>query len=426
MKYLPKSQIELEINVFWKDWEKYLDVTAQEASREIKISGFRPGKAPRNLVEQKVGKGVILNGAARRAVEKSYVDKIAKEKLEVIGSPKVELLEIKEGQDLKYKAVVSVMPEIEIKDKYRKGIKKINEEFSQKKNEIDEKDLKLELDKLAASRVKLITVRREAKKNDSVDIDFEVLVGGVSIENGKSKNHPMVIGRGVFIPGFEEQIIGMKEGEEKEFELAFPENYHQKNLAGKKATFKVKVNIVQERQIPETNDEFAKSLGKFENLESLKKNIREGLEEEMTHKRKEEKRSKQLEEIIGNSEVDLPEILIEEEIKRMTAEFEQQISMMGMNLDQYLSKIKKDRKELEENWKGEARKRVISALALKKIVKLEKLEVSAKEAEEEMNKTLQYCKNVKDMKKNIDLERLYNYSKGVLENEKVFEYLEKL
>lgn len=426
MKYLPKSQIELEITVFWKDWEKYLDVASQEASREIKISGFRPGKAPRNLVEQKVGKGVILNGAARRAVEKSYIDKIAKEKLEVIGSPKVELLEIKEGRDLKYKAVVSVIPEIEIKDKYRKGIKKINEEFSQKKNEIDEKDLKLELDKLAASRVKLITVRREAKKNDSVDIDFEVLIGGVPIENGKSKNHPMVIGKGVFIPGFEEQIIGMKEGEEKEVELVFPENYHQKNLAGKKATFKVKVNIVQERQVPETNDEFAKSLGKFENLESLKKNIREGLEKEGEHKRKEEKRSKQLEEIIGNAEVDLPEILIEEEIKRMTAEFEQQISMMGMNLDQYLSKIKKDRKELEESWKGEAQKRVISALALKKIAKLERLEVSAKEAEAEMNKTLQYYKNVKDMKKNIDLERLYNYSKGVLENEKVFEYLEIL
>ncbi len=426
MKHLPKSQIEFEVTIPKEDWEKYLDVTAKEASEEFNIAGFRPGKAPRKMVEEKVGKGVILNGAAEKAVQKSYADFIVKEKIEAIGSPKVEVLEIEEGKDLKYKAVVSVMPEIKIEEKYVKGIKEINKEYADKKIEVDEKELELELEKLANSRVKLVTVQREAQKNDNVEIDFEVKVGGVPIENGSSKKHPLIIGRGVFIPGFEEQIIGMKEGEEKEFELNFPADYHKKDLAGKLANFKVKVNLVQDRQTPEINDEFAVSLGKFENLEALKKNMREGMEHENAHKMKDEKRVKYIEEIIKNSKVELPEILIHEESHRMLQEFEYQLAPMGMNMDQYLAQIKKDKEELIADWEPQAQKRVISALALKEIAKMESLEATSEEVEVEMNKTLQYYKNVKDMEKNIDMEGLYTYSKGVLENEKVFEYLEKL
>jgi len=426
MKKLPKSQIEFEVTVSWKEWEKYLDTAASEASEEIKIPGFRPGKAPRNLVEQKVGKGVVLNGAAEKAVKKSYVDFILKEKIEAIGSPKIELLEVKEGEDLKYKAVVSVMPEIKVKDGYKKEIKKINLGYKDKKVTVDEKDLDLELEKLANSRVKLVTVNREAQKNDSVEVDFEVSMNGVLIENGSSKKHSLIIGRGVFIPGFEEKIIGMKAGEEKEFELNFPENYHKKDLAGKLAKFKVRLNLVQERQVPEVNDDFAISLGKFKNLEELKKNVREGMEHENEHKMKEEKRTKYIEEIIKNSQTDLPEILIHEEAHKMLAEFEYQLAPMGMNLDQYLAQIKKNKEELIKDWEPQAQKRVISALALKEIAKNEELEASSKEIEVEMNKTLQYYKNVKDMEKNIDMERLYEFSRGVLESEKVFDYLEKL
>ncbi|HHE45826.1 MAG TPA: trigger factor, partial [Candidatus Moranbacteria bacterium] len=245
MKLLPKSQVEFEITVAWKNWEKYLDLATREASQEIKIEGFRPGKAPRKIVEQKVGKEVILNNAVEKAVKKSYVDFIKAKKLEALGSPKVELLETQEGKDLKYKVVVSVMPKIKIKDDYAEAIKKVNREFENKKGEVEEDELNLEIERLAASRVKLVTVNREAKKGDSVEVDFKVLKEGVPIENGSSQNHPIILGKGVFIPGFEEQIVGMKAGEEKEFELTFPETYHQKNLAGQKATFKVKVNLVQ-------------------------------------------------------------------------------------------------------------------------------------------------------------------------------------
>ncbi len=426
IKKLPKSRIEFEVSVPWKEWEKYLDKAAEEISEEIKFPGFRPGKAPRKMVEQKVGQGTLFNNAAEKAVQKSYVDFALKEKLDVLGQPEVEIEEIKEGEDLKYKVRVAVMPEAEIKDEYKKEIKKINEEYSQKTAEAKEEDLALELEKLANSRVKLVTVRREARKNDSAEVDFQVLVDGVPIENGTSKNHPVVIGKDVFIPGFEDNLIGMQEGEEKEFELEFPKDYHQKNLAGRKATFKVKMNLVQERQTPEINDDFAKSLGNFENLEALKKSIKDGMEEEQKHKLHDEKINAYVEKIIDNTEADLPEVLVHQEIHQMLQEFEYQLQTMGMDLEQYLAQLKKDAEELEKDWEPQAEKRVKSALALKKIAKLEDIRIESKEIEDEMNKTMQYYRNVKDMEKNIDMERLYNYTKGVLENQKVFELLEKI
>jgi len=426
IKKLDKSRVEIKITVPREQWEKYLDAVASEASQEIKIEGFRPGKAPRKMVEQKVGKGVILNGAAEKAVQKSYAEYVAAEKLEVIGAPEVTIEKIEEGQDLEFVAKVAVMPKMEIKDSYKKEIKKINVAYQGKKPEVAEEEVQLELEKLANSRVKLVTVNREIKNNDSVEIDFTVLVDNVPIEGGTSKKHPMIVGKGVFIPGFEENLLRMKEGEEKEFELEFPKDYHKKDLAGRMATFKVKVLLVQARQTPEINDEFVKSLGQFENLEALRQNIRAGMLEENTQKLKEQKRSEYIEKILENSQVELPEILVRQEIQQMVREFEQQIQMTGMTLEQYLGQLKKDVKELEKDWEPQAEKRVKSALALKEISALEEIFIDSKDIEEEMNKTLQYYKNVKNMEKNIDMERLYNYTKGIMENDKVFELLEAL
>jgi len=426
MKKLPQSKIEFEITVPWQEWKRYLDVAASEAAQEIKIEGFRPGKAPRKIVEQKIGKEPIINNAAEKAVKKSYVKFVTEKKLEVIGAPQIELIKAKEENDLQYKVIVSVMPKIKIAEGYEKEIKKINKDFTNKPTEVDEKELELELEKLAASRVKLVTVNREAKNNDSVELDFKVLMGGVPIENGSSKKHSLILGKGVFIPGFEEKIIGMQAGDEKEFELTFPEKYHQKELAGKPATFQVKVNLVQERQIPEVNDEFAQSIGDFKNLAMLKKSIQEGMKKEMLAKNKEEKRAQYLEAIVKKTSGELPDILIKEEVKKMMSELEYQLQSTGMNLDQYLAQLKKKKEDLMKDWEPQAKKRVLSALVLEKIAEDQKIEASSKEVEIEMNKTMQYYKKVKDVEKNIDMKRLYNYSKVLLENERVFAYLEKL
>jgi len=426
IKKLPKSKMEFSITISWADWEKHLDLAAEEASREIKIPGFRPGKAPRKMVEQKVGLGTLLNGAAERAVQKSYADFVKKEKLEIISRPEIKIKEIVEGKDLEYTASVAVMPEVKINEKYKKEIAKINKDYKDKKSEVSDDEVALELEKLANSRAKLVTVLRAAQKNDKVEVDFSVLVDGAPIENGTSQNHPLIIGKDVFIPGFEDNLIGLKEGEEKEFELEFPKDYHGKEVAGKKASFKVKMKLVQERQIPEINDEFAKSLGNFENLEALKKNMREGLEHEQEHELREQKRNNYVDKIIENTEADLPDILVHEEIHKMLHEFEHQIQSMGLNMDEYLKQIKKNKEDLEKDWEPSALKRVKSVLALSEIVKMEKINLDSKEIEDEMNKTLQYYKDMKDSQKNIDMERLYNYTKGVLENEKAFQILEKL
>jgi len=426
IKKLPKSRVEFESVVPLSEWKIFLRLAAEEISQEIKIAGFRPGKAPRNLVEQKVGKATVFNNAAEKAVSKNYLEYIKKEKIEAIGNPEIKVLNAEEEKDFRYKAVVSVMPEIILDEGYVKSIKKINEEFAKKIVEVGKEEVDLELEKLAKSRVKLITIRREARKNDSVEIDFNVFMDGVPIENGQSQKHPLIIGKGVFIPGFEDKIVGMKEGEEKEFELDFPSDYHQKNLAGKEATFKVKMNLVQERQVPEINDEFARSLGDFENLDALEKSIRLGIKEEMEMKNKEKRRTDFLEKIMENVKTELPEILVSQETERMLEEFSHQIQAMGMDLENYLKKIKKDKEELKKDWQPQAKKRVISSLAIEKIACDQEIKIPAKEIEAEMNKTLSLYKNVKNIKKNIDMKKLYDYSQGVLENEAVFNYLEKL
>lgn len=446
-KKLPKSELEIKIIIPWKEWKNFIDKAVSEISKDIKIKGFRPGKAPRDIIEQKVGKNTILDSAAKKAINKTYADAISREKIDAIGSPRVEILKLAEGNDLEYKAETAVMPEITMKP-WKKDIEKVNKDYKNKKMEISDKEMENELKKIANSRVKLITVNREIRKGDSAEIDFQVSRNNVPIENGTSKKHPLVLGSNVFIPGFEENIIGMKEKEEKEFELQFPDKYHDKNLAGKPATFKVKVNLVQERQTPEINDNFAKSLGKFENLENLKNNVKKGLLNEKEKKKKEQKRTELIEKLIEVMEVDVPETLIHSELHKMIEEFKRQLQGMGMTLDAYLDKMpikdrsqsktgqfidgakissgKKTKEDLEREWIPQAEKRIKSYMALEKIAKELDIRLSSDKIEEEMNKTLQYYKNVKDLEKNIDTARLYNHIKETLTNEEVFRYLERL
>lgn len=234
------------------------------------------------------------------------------------------------------------------------------------------------------------------------------------------------MGKGVFIPGFEENIIGMKENEEKKFTINFPGDYHEKSLAGKPAEFEVKLNLVQERQVPEINDEFAKMLGKFENLEALKKSIQDGMTKEKEIENREKRRSEFLEELIKLTETQLPEVLVHQELHKMLSEFEIQLSQMGMDIQGFLEKMGKTQEDLEKEWEGQAQKRVKSALILEHIAKDQEIKVENEAIEAEMNKTLQYYKKEKDLEKNIDMGRLYEYTKGLLMNEKTFEYLERL
>ena len=422
IRKLSQSQVELKISVPAAELEKFLDIAAEELSKNLKIPGFRPGKAPRKIVEQKVGFEKILARAAEKAIKKSYVDSIIKNKIEAIGEPQVTITKIAPGNDLEYKAVVSVMPQVKLGD-----YKKIAREVEKKEpKEVKPEEIQKEIEILRKSRAKLVPISREAQKGDYVEIDFQVLVEGKEIEGGKSQNHPLTLGENYFIPGFEDNLVGMKADEEKEFTLEFPKDYHHKKLAGKPATFKVKMKLVQKKELPEINDDFARSLGNFENLEALKKSLKEGMEMERKKESEEKRRQEILEKIVSGCQWEIPEILVESELEKIMTEFEQNILGMGMKLDEYLSGIKKTREEVKKNFQETAEKRVKSALVLQEIAKLEKISPESAEIEEEMNKTLVYFKDQRDVEKNLDIKRLYNYIKGILTNQKVLEFLENL
>jgi len=316
IKKIKDSQMEIKVSVSWDEWKKYIDQAAIDYSKEIKIEGFRSGKAPRNMVEQKVGKEALLDAAAQKVVQGTYLKVVTENKLDVIGAPKAEITKLAEGNDFEYKVVTAVVPEAKLKP-WQKEVEKINKEYANKKAEVSEEEIDKELENIAKSRVQHVAVEREARDGDNVVLDFEVKKDGVPIENGSSKNHPMILGRGVFIPGFEEQIIGMKAGETKDFELTFPKDYHAKHLAGNPAQFSVIVNKVEERKTPDVSDEFARSLGKFKDLADMRKSVADGMVEEKKNEMKEKHRVKIIDALVEAIEVELPEVLIHEELHKM-------------------------------------------------------------------------------------------------------------
>jgi len=416
---LPKSQIKIIFELTSKELKPYLDEVISEMKKDLKINGFRPGMAPREIIEREMGKEKIFQEGIQKAIKKTYVETILEKKIQAIESPEIKITKQAENNPLVFEAVVSVLPKIKLGNYKNLKIEKPNTKIEARDEEI-ENSLKY----LQESRTKLITVKRGAEKGDRVEIDFSARLNNVKIENGESKNHPLIIGQGRFVNGFEEQLQGMKENQTKNFSLDFPHDYYEKNLAGKKIDFEVKMNLVQKRQVPFLDNEFAKNLGNFKNLEDLKKRLKENIILEKKEKEKEERRQKIIEKIIQESEMDLPDVLIDQEIKEMFNEFETNIKKIGLDVDKYLEKLGKTADELKKEWRGQAEKRIKGALALKEIASKEKIEISEKELEEEMNKTLKNIPSVKQAKKEIDFENLKNYTRDVLINKKVFEIIE--
>jgi trigger factor len=426
VKKLPKSEVEITVTLPWEEWSRQIDKAAQNVAKDVKVQGFRPGKVPRAVLEQKYGKALLLSEAAELAIQASYPHVLQQEKLDAIGRPQAEIKTVEEGKALEYVVKTAIVPEVKLKKGWDKDIQKVNKEQKDVKVEVTDEDLDKEIQRLAQTRAKFVAVDREAKKGDNAEVDFQVTMGGVPIEGGTSKKHPIVLGSGAFIPGFEEALEGMKAGEEKEFELVFPAEYHAKDLAGKPAMFKVKLVSVQERETPEIDDAFAQSLGKFKDLAELKDNFRTGMAEEKKAQAEEAHRTKMLDVLVAAAETELPEVLVHDELHKMMHEFDGQIQGMGMDFQEYLNGMGKTKEDLEKDWHPQAEKRLTASLALEQVAREKEVEASPEEIEAEMNKTMQYYRNVKDMEKNIDLERLYTYVKGKLQNEAVFKVLEKM
>ncbi len=427
---LEGSKERMNVKIKFNDFLPTVKSVGRELSNEIKVDGFRKGKAPYEAVERIVGREKILNEGAEKMAKKIFMEMVVEKDLQVIGRPEINFKKLVWGNDFEFEVVYFVLPKVEL-SAWEDEIGEINKKFRENKYETKEEEIKRELDFLAGQRAKIITVNREARKDDQVMVDFEVQQAGVVIEGGTARNHPVIIGKGGFIPGFEEQIEGMTAGQEKKFKLKFPKEYHQKFLAGKEAEFKVKVNLVQERQTPEINDEFASGIGKFKNLSELKENLSKGIALESKNKNEKDWQGeilkKMIEKIENFENKDIPEILIVGEVERMMQELEQSVGGLGLDLKSYFDQIKTTKDNIEKQWKEkEAPERIKAHLVMNKIINDKKIEPSKEEIEEKMNQILQYYKTIGDLEKKIDMDRLYEKVKGDIANQKALEYLKSL
>lgn len=427
---LPKSELEIVVTVPVFEFEPYVKKAAVLISEEVKIEGFRKGKAPYDIIKNRIGEQAIYERAAELAVRATYLKILAElttndqqptTNFTPIGKPEITITKLAPGNELQYRVKLAILPEVKLPD-YKKIAKEVG--WSKKEPEITDGEIDQTIDWIRESRVTLVTVDRPAQKGDRVEIDFEVRHVGVKIAGADSKNHPLILGRGNFMPGFEEDLIGMKTGEEKGFSIKVPEEWHEKSLAGKTLDVKASMKLVQDRQVPELNDEFAKRLGNFPSAEALKTNVREGLLQEKQEKEKQRVREEIIEKIARGAEIEIPEVLIEREIDKIQSDTKVGIEKMGMKWEDYLAHIKKSEEESRKDWRGNAEIRTKQALCLHEIAKIEKIEPSEEEIAIRANEILRQYRNSAKAEKNIDARELKEYAGGIVKNERVFELLE--
>lgn len=419
IKKLPKCEVELEIEVSEKELGFFIKEAGEELAKDITIEGFRKGKAPLNIVEEKIGKENILMEAAEMAIKENYQKAVLENKLEPIGQPKIEIIKLVEGSPLIFKASAAILPEIKLPD-----YKKIASDKKRNKVEVSENEIEEAIKWLLKSRAKFSLKNGPAEKGDFVEISYQS-EQIKELDKGGQKDS-FVLGEGRFISGFEENIIGMKSGEEKEFSSVFPFDYLAKDLAGKKVDFKISLKSVQKMELPQMNDEFVKSLGRFDNAEALKNNIIEGIKMEKEQAESQKLRQEIVSDISKATEMEIPEILIKNEQDALIHNLKHEIEeKLKTSFEEYLKKIKKTEKEIIDSLYSEAEKRVRDFLTLREIGIKEKIEVSDQEVKEEADRFLKQYSDIKDAEKNIDVERLKNYTKEVIRNEKIFKILEE-
>jgi trigger factor len=418
---LQKSKKEIIASLNQKDLLPFKEEALKELNKDLQINGYRLGKAPLSIAKNHLPSLKVYEKMASLAIEQIYPKIIKEKKIQAIGYPSINITKIIPDQEVEFKAEVSVIPHIEMPD-YQEIIKKIPK-AKKETLVIEEKEIEQAFIWLQNSRASLEKVNRPAKKEDIVTIDYQIKEDKNLIENGEDKDYSFILGKGNFIPGFEDNLIGMKSGEEKKFELVVPKDWAQKNLQNKKLTINVSLKEIKTKQLPSLDDKFAQSVGEFKSLEDLKKNIREGLLLEKKQKETEKWRLEALEKITTETKADLPEILVQNEIEKMIEELKAQLDKMQLPFEKYLEQIKKDEKELRKELQELAEKRVISALVLREIASIEKIEVSEKEIEEKVNEILKQIPET-EKKENIDKNNLKEFALGIIRNEKVFQILE--
>lgn len=349
---------------------------------KFNIDGFRKGKAPRSLIEKKYGEGIFFEDAINNLFSLHYPLALDELDLDVIDSPKAEFSQLKKGEGFTVTIEVACYPEVEVKD--YKGV-----EIESVSTEVTDEDVDEEIKSMSRKNSRMITVDRPAKDGDMVLIDYEGWVGDHQFEGGTAERQPLKLGSGTFIPGFEEQLIGVSTGEEKDVKVTFPEEYHAEDLAGKEAVFKCKVHEIKEEELPEINDDFVKDISEFDTLEELKADVKERLVKEAAGKDENQMKNSALEKVVEANDIDVPDVMVESEIESMMSEFEQQLRGQGMDLDSYFKYMGTDSKTFRDSLKDEAHKKVKTRMIVTAIAEEEKFEASDEDVQKEIESMAQ-------------------------------------
>lgn len=420
VKKIERGQVEITIELTEEEYRPHLEAVAKKISENTKIDGFRPGKASYDLIEKKVGKNEVWQQAIEGAVNKTFIQAIEQEKLITVGSPNIEVIKLAPDNPVIYKAVVAILPTVQLGD-----LSKIK--VDKKDVTVDQITLERSLENLRKMRAKEVLVDRKSKDGDKLEINFETFMDKVPIDNGKQDKFLLVLGEKTFIPGFEENIVGLGKDDEKKFKLTFPKEYHQKNLAGREADFKVKVNAVYDMQLPQLNDALAQSVGDFKTVKDLEEQLRKNLQEEADHKEDHRIEESIIDQVIKNSTFDeVPDILISSEAKKMVEELEQNVSRQGIKFDDYLLQIKKTKADLLLDFTPQAINRVKSAVALRKIGQDAKIDVTEDDVQAEIKKTLMHYSDHPEAEKQLNIPEYRNYLKNIIASRKIIEHLKEI
>ncbi len=416
-----KNEVKLSFTIEAEKFEEGIQKVYAKSAKYITIPGFRKGKAPYKIVEKQYGAQIFYEDAFNEIVPEIYEKELKEAKIEAVSKPDIDITQMEKGKDLIFTAIVQTKPEVEL-GKY-KGIEIKKIEYN-----VTDKDIDHEISHMVEKNARLINIEdRPVESGDTTVIDFEGYVDGKAFEGGKAENHELVIGSNTFIPGFEDQIIGMKIDEEKDINVTFPEEYFSKDLAGKEATFKVKLHEIKKKELPEIDDEFAKDVSEFDTLKELKDSIKEKLEEENASKAKYETEEEAIKAVCDNTQIDIPSGMIETEIDNMVKDIEQRLSYQGLSLKQYLQMINKTDADMRKEFEEQAERSVKSRLVLEAVIKAEKIEASEDDVKaklEEMAKN--YGKKPEELEANESL-KLYitenikteNAIKFIVDNAKI-------
>ena len=372
-----KNQAKFTMEFTAEEFAAAINEAYHASKGKFAVDGFRKGKAPRKLIEARYGEDVFFEDAINNMFSKGYPEALETLGLNAVDRPSADFDKIEKGNGFTVTITVTVKPEFTVKD--YKGVKVAKVEHN-----ITDEDVDKELEALRKRNSRLVLVDRPAQNGDTVLIDYAGFVGDEQFEGGTAERQPLTLGSNSFIPGFEEQLVGAAAGEEREVKVTFPEEYHSADLAGKEAVFKCKVHEIKEMEMPELNDEFAKDVSEFDTLEELKKDSREKLEKTAASRAEYELKNAVIEKVYEANEIEIPDVMVEDQIDEMTQEFDQQLRYQGLDLQKYFEYVQKDPKEFRNELREDAHKKVRTRLVVEAVADAEKLEASDEDIEAEL------------------------------------------